>query len=230
MAISVEDLAGMIDHTLLKAEAQAGQVEALCHEAIEHRFATVCVNGVYVRRAADHIASSGADYRPGVASVIGFPLGAASTASKADEARHAIGDGATELDMVIHVGALLDGNVKAVRDDISAVAMVAHGASPVVSLKVILETGLLTNEQIIQGCRAAAEGEADYVKTSTGMHSCGGATIEHVRLLHRHAAPIKVKASGGIRDARSAIAMIEAGASRIGTSSGVAIKSEFAAL
>ncbi|MGB0715231.1 MAG: deoxyribose-phosphate aldolase [Phycisphaerae bacterium] len=221
-AFSPDDIAATIDHTILKAEATSAQIDKLCDEAIEHRFFAVCVNGRYVARAASRIAGS-SGFKPAIAAVVGFPLGAMSTDIKAMEAQRAMDDGATEIDMVIPVGALLEGDVAAVRRDIEALAMVVHRASTPGLLKVILETGLLSDEQIQLGCRASAEGEADFVKTSTGMHASGGATIPHVQLLYRHATPIKVKASGGIRSLESALAMIEAGASRIGTSSGVAI-------
>ena len=221
-AIDPSAIASTIDHTILKAEATSDQIDRLCDEAVEYGFAAVCVNGRYVARAAQRIGKSSGT-RPGVAAVVGFPLGAMTSALKAAEAARAMDDGASEIDMVIPVGALLEGDVATVRHDIEQVAMAVHRASPAGVLKVILETGLLSDDQIKLGCRAAAEGEADYVKTSTGMHASGGATIPHVRLLYRHASPIKVKASGGIRTLASALQMIEAGAARIGTSSGVSI-------
>ena len=150
-------------------------------------------------------------------------MGANASDTKAREARRAIDDGATEIDMVVDLGALIGGNLAAVRRDIEAVAHAVHHGVPGRILKVILETGALTEEQIVLGCRCAAEGEADFVKTSTGFHSSGGATVEQVRLLRRYASPLGVKASGGIRTGADMGAMIEAGASRIGTSSGVAI-------
>jgi deoxyribose-phosphate aldolase len=158
-----------------------------------------------------------------VAAVAGFPLGATPTDIKAAEARRAVDDGATEVDMVIHLGAMIDGDRRGVRADIEALVRVMHQSRPPGILKVVLETAALSVEQIILGCRLCAEGEADFVKTSTGFHPLGGATVEHVRLLHRHASPIKVKASGGIRTAVAAMAMLQAGAARIGTSSGTSI-------
>jgi deoxyribose-phosphate aldolase len=188
------------------------------------------VNPVYVRRVAENIARWGKDPiatpRTAVVSVAGFPLGASLSASKADEARRAMDDGATEIDMVISLGALIAGDRAVVRRDIEAVAHVVHGRNPAGILKVILEAAALTDHQIVLGCRCAAEGEADFVKTSTGFHPGGGATVEQVRLLHKSAAPLRVKAAGGIRTAASALAMIEAGASRIGTSAGAAIIEE----
>jgi len=145
------------------------------------------------------------------------------TATKADEARRAIDDGATEIDMVVALGPLSAGDRTYVRSDIVAVARVVHQATGNRLLKVILETAALTMDQLILGCRCCAEAEADFVKTSTGFHPRGGATVEHVRQLHRHASPLRVKAAGGIRTAEAAKAMLEAGAVRIGTSAGVAI-------
>lgn len=174
--------------------------------------------------SADHGSegeASGYD-RPVVASVVGFPLGANTIEVKATEAARAIEDGAREIDMVISLGALCSGDHHAVRTEIEAVGSVVH-QTPGALLKVILETAALTEKQIISGCRCAAEGEADFVKTSTGFHPGGGATAEHVRLLHRHASPIRVKASGGIRTVEAFSAMVAAGACRIGTSSGVAL-------
>lgn len=225
MTLSAADIAKTIEHTLLKPEATPSQVDALCDEAVEHGFVGVCVNPVYVSRVARRIDQSAASgrHRPKVVSVIGFPLGCSLTDMKCEETRRAIGDGADEIDMVVHVGALVALDKSAVKSDISAIAHVVHQKKPGGILKVILETSALSDEQIILGCRCAAEGEADFVKTSTGFHPTGGATIEHVRLLHKHAAPIRVKASGGIRSLDTAIAMLEAGASRLGTSSGVAI-------
>ena len=134
-------------------------------------------------------------------------------------------DGAQEIDMVAGIGALVAGDRSAVRDDIAAVARAVHERRGI--LKVILETRVLSEEQIILGCRCCAEGEADFVKTSTGLHEAGGATVEHVKLLRRHAAPIKVKAAGGIRTAAAALSMIQAGAARIGTSAGPAIINQY---
>lgn len=212
-------MASMIDHTLLAAHATPAEVERLCAEAVEWRFAAVCVNPLFVPLCAKLL--TGSPVR--VAAVVGFPLGAAPTELKAAETRWSLERGATEIDMVIPIGLLIAGESRAVRDDIAALAGVVHRHGRGGLLKVILETAALTPEQIVVGCRCAAEGEADYVKTSTGFHPAGGATVEAVRLLHRHASPIKVKASGGIRDREAALRMAEAGASRIGTSSGVAI-------
>jgi deoxyribose-phosphate aldolase len=230
MSLSHEDLARMIDHTLLIPEAHPEQIDRLCEEAIEHGFFGICVHPVFVRRVADRLARASSGLTPAdgpaIVSVAGFPLGCNRSEVKADEARRAIDDGAREIDMVIHVGSLVSGDARSVRNEIEALAHVVHRA-PNGVLKVILETTALTADQIILGCRCCAEGEADFVKTSTGLHPDGGATVEHVRLLRRHAAPIRVKAAGGIRTADAALAMIEAGADRLGTSAGVAIVTGF---
>lgn len=208
-------LAHMIDHTILKANATRPQVERLCAEAIEHRFASVCVNSCWVPLAADLL--DGSDVR--VCTVIGFPLGAMSTAGKAAEATCAVADGADELDMVINVGWLLAGEDDAVREDIAAVVKAARGRC----VKVILETCLLSDEQIVRACELSVAAGASFVKTSTGF-STGGATVHDVELMARTVAGrCKVKASGGIHTAAEAQAMVDAGAARIGTSSGLAI-------
>jgi len=218
--MTVKDVAARIEHTLLKPEATPQQVDILCDEAIAHGFAGVCIHPVFVAQAARRLRG-----HPTVRiiTVAGFPLGASATPTKAFEARRALEDGAHEMDMVIHLGALIAGDRRAVRADIEAVAHIVHQVSPPAVLKVILETAALNEEQIILGCRCVAEGEADFVKTSTGFHPAGGATVEHVRLLYRHAAPIKVKAAGGIRTWDQACAMIEAGAARLGTSASLEI-------
>ena len=210
-------LAGMIDHTILKANATREQVERLCDEAVEHGFASVCVNSCWVALAAERLAATPIK----VCTVIGFPLGAMSTAGKAAEATCAVADGADELDMVINVGWLLAGGDAAVRDDIAAVVSAARGRC----VKVILETCLLTDEQIVRACELSVEAGATFVKTSTGF-STGGATVEDVALMRKAVGDrCRVKASGGIHNAAEAQAMVDAGADRIGTSSGIAIVS-----
>ena len=226
MSITVAEMARAIEHTLLRPEATPQQIGVLCDEALRYGFAGVCVNPIYVRWAAERLATRGDDASPKatvVVAAVGFPLGANSTTTKADEARRAIDDGAMEIDMVVALGALIAGDRAYVRADIEAVARVVHQCKGNRLLKVILETAALTTVQLILGCRCCAEAEADFVKTSTGFHPRGGATAEHVRLLHRHASPLRVKAAGGIRSAEQAKAMLEAGAVRIGTSVGVAI-------
>lgn len=220
--LGARQLAAMIDHTVLKPEATAAMIDRLCDEAGEYGFVAVCVNPVWVARCSKRLAGSGVR----VASVVGFPLGANLTEIKVAETKRAIDDGAVEIDMVIRLGDLIAGETTQARDDIAAVADACHAASSDHHLKVILETAALTEAQTIAGCRCVAEGQADYVKTSTGFHSSGGATVASVRLLHKHTAPIKVKAAGGIRDLAAARAMIKAGASRLGCSSSVAIVKE----
>lgn len=225
--ITAADIAASIDHTLLAPEATGRQVDQLCDEGLRYGFAGICVNPVFVRRVAMRIdRACDADRtlaRPAVISVAGFPLGAECLETKTNQAYRAIQDGATEIDMVIHVGAIIEGERGLVRREIESMAAVVHGELPNGILKVILETAALTQDQIIQACRCCAEGEADFVKTSTGFHPAGGATVEHVKLLHRCASPLRVKASGGIRSVATALAMLRAGAARLGTSAGVAI-------
>lgn len=207
-----------IDHTILKANATRAQVEKLCDEAAEHGFASVCVNSCWVPLCAERLAGTGVN----VCTVIGFPLGAMSTAGKAAEAAAAVADGADELDMVINVGWLVAGEDDLVRDDIAAVVAAAKGRC----VKVIIETCLLDDEQKVRACRLSVEAGATFVKTSTGF-STGGATVHDVALMAKTVAGrCKVKASGGIHNAAEAQAMIDAGADRIGTSSGIAIVSD----
>lgn len=210
-------LNAIIDHTLLKANATREQIERVCDEAIEHRFASVCVNSCWVPLVSARLAGTGVK----TCTVIGFPLGAMSTAGKAAEATCAVADGADELDMVINVGWLLAGELDTVRDDIAAVVRAARGRC----VKVIIETCLLTPEQIKEACRLSVEAGATFVKTSTGF-STGGATVADVALMRESVGDAcKVKASGGIHTAEEARAMVEAGADRIGTSSGIDIVS-----
>lgn len=229
MSITAAELASAIDHTILTPQATDSEVDAMCDQALEYGFGGICVNPRFVQRVANRLARASLPanaHRPIVVSVTGFPLGASRSDTKADEAARAMDDGAGEIDMVALIGALIDGDGRAVRRDIEAVARAVHQADPPGKLKVILEVGALSTDRIILGCRCCAEGEADFVKTSTGMHASGGATVEHVRLLRRCAAPLGVKAAGGIRTADQAIAMLNAGACRIGTSSGITIVQE----
>jgi deoxyribose-phosphate aldolase len=214
------DLSRYIEHTALRPETTAEQIERLCREAIEHRFAAVCVMPYWIARAVTHIGSGSSI---AVVATIGFPLGAHHGRIKIAETRQAIDDGATEVDMVMNVGALLSGEHSAVSDDIAGVVEAAHSRGALV--KVIIETALLDYESKRLACRLVAESGADFIKTSTGF-SGGGATVEDIRLMRSQVpAHVGVKASGGIRDRATALSMIEAGASRIGTSSGVAIVS-----
>lgn len=212
-------MARVIDHTLLKPEGTPAQIDRLCDEARTWAFAAVCVNPLYVSRCVARLRGA----ESVVATVCGFPLGASTTADKCEEARRAVEAGALEIDMVLRIGELIAGEVRAVRDDIAAVVETVKRARSEALVKVIFETGVLTPDQIIAACRASAEAQADFVKTSTGFHPAGGATVEAVRLMHRHASPIQVKAAGGIRDLATARAMLEAGASRLGMSASVAV-------
>ncbi len=211
------DLARYIDHTLLKPDATAEQVDKLCREARDFHFAAVCINPTWVRRAAEQLRGTGV----AVASVIGFPFGAGTTAVKAMETRQAVRDGAREIDMVINIGALKSGMFDLVRDDIAAVSDACHEAGAL--NKVIIEAALLTDEEKVIACRLAQQAKADYVKTSTGYAS-GGATVFDVALMREAVGPkMGVKAAGGIRTAEDVNEMIAAGATRIGASAGVKI-------
>lgn len=219
-------LCALIEHTLLAPEATRADIETLCDEAVELGFHAVCVNPSRVGVAAARLAKIDSDRRPRIVSTAGFPLGASHAQTKAQEAARVLEEGADEVDMVIAIGALIDGDTRAVRAEIELVSSVVH-ARPNRLLKVILECGALSDEQIIAGCRCCMEGEADFVKTSTGLHrSAGGATVHHVSLLHRYASPMGVKASGGVRTLDAVLALAEAGATRIGTSSGASILRE----
>jgi deoxyribose-phosphate aldolase len=211
------DLARYIDHTLLKPEASAADIDKLCAEARDYHFASVCINPTWVKRAAETL--RGTDVV--TCTVIGFPLGANTTAIKAMEARRALRDGAREVDMVINVGALKTGDYDLVRDDIAKVAEAAHEVGGL--CKVILETALLTDEEKVIASSLAKEAKADFVKTSTGFGP-GGATVYDVALMRETVGPdMGVKASGGVRTAEDVEDMIAAGATRIGASAGVQI-------
>ncbi len=211
------DLASMIDHTLLKADATTEQIAKLCYEAMKFNFASVCVNPTNVRLSAQLLKGSSVK----VCTVIGFPLGATTPEVKAYEASNAIQDGAQEIDMVINIGALKSSDYQLVEDDIRSVVNVCH--NELVLCKVILETALLTDEEKIKACVLSKAAGADFVKTSTGFGP-GGATIEDVALMKEVVGSfVGVKASGGIRDQTKAKAMIEAGANRIGASASIKI-------
>lgn len=212
---------GMIDHTLLKPEATEEQITTLCEEAVDHGFASVCVNGVFVPLAARLLAKTDVQ----VCTVVGFPLGASNSMVKAFEAERAIDEGATEIDMVIHIGALKARQLRTVHHDIAAVVLACHAHDDVIC-KVIIETALLDDEEKTMACQIAKEARADFVKTSTGF-STHGATIEDVRLMRSVVGEgVGVKAAGGVRSLADALAMIEAGATRLGASAGVAIARE----
>ncbi len=201
----------LFDHTLLKADATASQVKKICDEAKENGFASVCVNSYYTAYVAEQL--KGTDVK--TCTVVGFPLGQMSTKAKAQETVCAVEDGAQEIDMVINVGALKDGLTDVVREDIRTVKEACGGKA---ILKVIIETCLLTDEEKRLACRLSKEAGADFVKTSTGF-STGGAKVEDVALMRAEVgAELGVKASGGIHDAEFAQKLVEAGASRLGTS------------
>jgi len=212
-----DGIASYIDHTLLKPEASEAEVLKVCAEAAEYGFKSVCVNPVWVKTVTTALKGSGVL----TCSVVGFPLGATPTDVKSFEARGAVLDGADEVDMVINIAAARAGDKGALADDIAAVAETVHAGGAI--LKVIIETALLTDEQKVLACQAAVEAGADFVKTSTGFNG-GGATVEDVALMRNAVGPnVGVKASGGVRSLADAQAMIAAGATRIGASSGIAI-------
>lgn len=207
----------LFDHTILKADATEAAVAKICAEAKEYGFMSVCVNTYYTAFVAEQLKDS--DVK--VCTVVGFPLGQMSTKAKALETKCAVEDGADEIDMVLNVAALKDGKYDVVLEDIKAVKAACGDAL----LKVILETCLLTKEEIVKACELSVEAGADFVKTSTGF-STGGATAEDIALMRKTVGPdIGVKASGGVRDSKGAIAMVEAGANRIGASATISILS-----
>ena len=205
----------MIDHTVLKADTPLETVKRICDEAMEYGFASVCINPCHVAYCADYLKDSDVN----VCTVIGFPLGANTSAVKAFETKDAIANGADEIDMVMNIGALKDKNYDLVRDDVKAVVEAANGTL----VKVILETCLLTEDEIKKACELCVEAKADYVKTSTGF-STRGATIEDVRLMKEAVhGKAKVKAAGGVRTPEDMVKIVAAGADRIGTSAGCSL-------
>jgi deoxyribose-phosphate aldolase len=213
------ELARYIDHTILKPDAMEGDVIKLCREALEYKFASVCVNAANVKLADSFL--HGTEVK--VCTVVGFPLGATTKETKAFETAQAIDNGATEVDMVINIGALKSGKTDEVEADIKAVADACKGKA---LLKVILETCLLTDEEKVTACELSKKAGANYVKTSTGF-STGGATAEDITLMRRTVGPeMGVKASGGIRNLETSLKMIAAGATRIGASASISILNE----
>ena len=205
----------MIDHTVLKADTPLETVKRICDEAMEYGFASVCINPCHVAYCADYLKDSDVN----VCTVIGFPLGANTSAVKAFETKDAIANGADEIDMVMNIGALKDKNYDLVRDDVKAVVEAANGTL----VKVILETCLLTEDEIKKACELCVEAKADYVKTSTGF-STRGATIEDVRIMKEAVhGTAKVKAAGGVRTPEDMVKIVAAGADRIGTSAGCSL-------
>jgi deoxyribose-phosphate aldolase len=222
MEISRQQLAKMIDHTMIKPTATKDDIVKLCKEAEKHGFGCVCVNSACVPLAKQLLRET--DVK--VASTVGFPFGSSLPEVKAFEARKALEKGAREIDMVLNIGALKSGDYETVKRDIERVVDVKRSHGNDLVIKVIIETGYLTKEEKVMACKLAKEAGADFVKTSTGF--VGGATIEDVRLMRETVGrDMGVKAAGGIRTLREALAMIEAGANRIGTSTGVAIIEEF---
>ncbi|MCL2640768.1 MAG: deoxyribose-phosphate aldolase, partial [Phycisphaerales bacterium] len=217
-------LARMIDHTILKADATEAEVRRVVQDAIDHRFASVCVNGRWAKLVSDLLHQAGAndpkktDAPVLTCVVVGFPLGANRSDIKALEAAAAAKDGAQEIDMVVSLPDLLVGNTEYVHRDIAEVIRAARNVRQSTVIKVILETAILTEEQIALGCTIAAEAGADFVKTSTGFHPKGGATVQAVQWLKKYGGErgLKVKASGGIRDFATAQQMLNAGADRLG--------------
>ena len=213
------DIAKYIDHTILKPEATVEDVKKICKEAREYNFASVCVNGCYAKLVSTEL--SGSDVKTCV--VVGFPLGAMTKEAKAFETTDAIKNGANEIDMVINVGALKDKNYDLLKEEIEAVV---NAAKEKAIVKVIIETCLLNNQEKVKACEISKEAKADIVKTSTGF-STGGATTEDIALMRKTVGKnLGVKASGGVRDYKTSMDMINAGASRIGASAGIAIVSE----
>ncbi|MGY4677687.1 deoxyribose-phosphate aldolase [Pasteurella sp. P03HT] len=212
--MNAKEIAQFIDHTALTAEKTEQDILKLCDEAIENRFWSVCINSGYIPLAKEKLA--GTDVK--ICTVVGFPLGANLSSVKAFETREAIQAGADEIDMVINVGLIKSNKWDAVEADIAAVLTACAGTP----LKVILETCLLSKEEIVKACEICKQLNVAFVKTSTGFNS-GGATVEDVALMKQTVGDIGVKASGGVRDTETAVAMIKAGATRIGASAGIAI-------
>ncbi len=223
--ISSSELAGRIEHTLLAATATEDQIKQLCEEAKSYGFYSVCVNGRWAGLAGDELAGS----KIKVCSVISFPLGADSTRMKVTEANEVIRAGANEIDMVADLAAIVEGNSRYLSSQFEAVLKICRSSRPAVVLKVIIESAALSMNEKLFACQIAGKCGVDFIKTSTGLHPAGGATAEDVRLIRQIAPNCKIKAAGGIKTAKQALEMLEAGAERIGTSSGVQIIKEFKA-
>jgi deoxyribose-phosphate aldolase len=223
--ISEKELAGCIDHTLLDATARQEQIEQQCREARTYGFHTVCVNGRWVPLVAELLAGS----KVAVGGVVSLPLGADTTRIKVAQAKEAIFAGADEVDMVADLAAIIAGDAKYLADQLTSVLKICRSMRPAVVLKVIIESAALNNEQKIFACQIAQGVGVDFIKTSTGLHPAGGATVEDIKLMKETAPGCKIKAAGGIKTAKQAIEMLAAGAQRIGTSSGVQIMTEFKA-
>lgn len=218
-----KQLAGCIDHTLLSATATSEQIRQLCEEAKTYGFHAVSVNPRWVALAADELHES----KVAVGGVVSLPLGADSTKIKIAQAKEAIFAGADEIDMVADLAAIIEGNSPYLTNQLQALLRLCRSFRPAVLLKVIIESAALSREQKIFACRIADKCGVDFVKTSTGMNPAGGATVEDIKLMKEFAPHCKIKAAGGIRTAKQALEMLEAGADRIGTSSSVEIINEF---
>jgi len=216
------ELSAYIDHTLLTATATSDEIKRLCEEAVEYGFATVCVSPRWVGMAADILHST----KVNVGSVVGFSLGAESTTIKAAQARELIFAGADEVDMVADIAAIIEGDRGYFANELNSVLKVCRSMRPSVILKVIIESAVLTHDQKILACEVCEKSGVDFVKTSTGLHPAGGASAEDVKLMAQTAPSCKIKAAGGIRTLEQAMEMIDAGASRIGTSGSVEIMEE----
>ncbi len=220
--MKANDVAKYIDHTLLKAEATRGEVLRLCDEAVSYGFHAVCVNGRWLPLVAERLHDTAVQ----VAGVVSLPLGADTTRIKVAQAHEAVFAGADEIDMVADLAAIIEGDTRYLLDQFLSVRKVCRSMKPPVVLKVIIESAALTHDQKVFACQVTQQAGADFVKTSTGLHPAGGATVEDVRLMKETAPACKVKAAGGIRTAQQVLAFLEAGAERIGTSAGVQIMDE----
>lgn len=223
--VEEKELAGCIEHTLLKATATEKEIRELCEQAVSYGFHSVCVNPRWVALAADQLHGS----KVKVGGVVSLPLGADSTKIKVAQAKEAIFAGADEIDMVVDLAAIIEGDSKYLTRQLQSVLEVCRSMRPAVLLKVIIESAALTREQKIFACEIAEKCGVDFIKTSTGMNPAGGATVEDVKLMKETAPNCKIKAAGGIRTAKQAIEFLEAGAERLGTSSGVQMINEFRA-
>ena len=217
--ITDKELAGLIDHTLLEASVSESQIKELCAEAVDYGFYSVCVSPRWVSLAAEQLEGTGVK----VGSVVSFPLGADTTKIKAAQAHDGIFNGADEIDMVADLTAIIDGNERYLFGQLQAVKRVCDAMRPKVVLKVIIESAALNDDAKLFVCEIAQRVKVDFIKTSTGLHSAGGAKAKDVRLIKEAAPDCRVKAAGGIRTLEQALEMLEAGADRIGTSSGVVI-------
>ncbi len=220
------DLARRIDHTLLKAEATQAEITRLCDEAIAQGFHTVCVNGRWLPLVAERLHGTAVQ----VGGVVSLPLGADTTKIKVAQAQEAIHAGADEIDMAADLAAIIEADAGYLLRQLLAVVKACRAMKPPVLLKVTIESAALTHDQKVFACQVAQQAGVDFIKTSTGLHPAGGATVEDIRLMKEAAPRCRIKAAGGIRTARQAIAMLDAGAERIGTSCGMQIMNELGAM